>query len=223
MSRMRLGIAISGAGTNMLALAHACRDGRIPAAITLVASDRADAPGLARAQELGLPIAAIPRREDDTRATHDARLRAAFDTSGVDCILLAGYMRILTAEFVAAYAGRLLNIHPSLLPRHKGLHTHRAALAAHDSLHGATVHFVTPDLDGGPAVLQGTVPVLPDDDEVALAARVQRCEHVLYPTAVEWLARGRLRCNAAGLPELDGELLTTPRVIRFDAQGIRHD
>lgn len=220
---MRLGIAISGAGTNMLALARACHDGRIPAEITLVASDRSDAPGLARAQELGLSTAIIARLQDETRAAHDARLRAAFESNGVDCIALAGYMRILSAEFVAAYAGRLLNIHPSLLPRHKGLHTHRAALDAHDREHGATVHFVTPDLDGGPAVLQGVVPVLPDDDERSLAARVQICEHTLYPTVVDWFARDRLRCNAAGLPTLDGELLTAPRVIRFDARGIRHD
>ena len=220
---MRLGIALSGVGSNMLALAQACRDGRIPADIRLVASDRSDAPGLARATELGLPTATIARLKDEPRDAHDARLRAAFESSGVDCIALAGYMRILSAHFVAAYAGRLLNIHPSLLPRHKGLHTHRAALAAHDREHGATVHFVTPDLDGGPAVLQGIVPVLPDDDEHALAARVQRCEHTLYPTVVEWFARGRLRCDDAGRPILDGELLTVPRVIRFDAEGIRRD
>lgn len=222
MSLPRLGIAISGAGTNMLAIAMQCRDGRIPARISLVVSDRSDAAGLVRARELGLQTTVVERAPGESRAAHDARLHAALDSHGVELVVLAGYMRILDAAFVHAHAGRLLNIHPSLLPKHKGLHTHRAVLAAGEREHGATVHFVTPELDGGPAVLQGVVPVLHGDDEAQLTARVQRIEHVLYPTVVDWYARGRLRCLTSGAPELDGELLTMPRVIRFDAEGHLH-
>mgnify|MGYP003340451942 CR=1 FL=1 len=205
---MRLGIAISGVGSNMLALAQACRDGRIPADIALVASDRNDAPGLVRATELGLPTATIARNRDETRDQHDARLRAAFESNGVDCIALAGYMRILSADFVAAYAGRLLNIHPSLLPRHKGLHTHRAALAAHDREHGATVHFVVPEMDSGPIIAQAAVPVLPTDDETALAARVLAVEHRIYPQALKLVAEGRVTV-ANGRCLIDGRRVET--------------
>lgn len=222
MSPLRLGIAISGAGTNMLAIATQCLEGRIPAQVSLVVSDKPDATGLQRARALGLQTVAIEKIAGEPRATHDARLRAALEKHDVDCVLLAGYMRILDASFVNAYAGRLLNIHPSLLPKHKGLHTHRAVLAAGEREHGATVHYVTAELDGGPAALQGIVPVVEGDTETSLAARVQRCEHVIYPTVVDWIARGRLRCAAHGLPILDEELLTTPPVIRFDVDGHRH-
>jgi phosphoribosylglycinamide formyltransferase-1 len=124
-------------------------------------------------------------------------------------------MRILSPEFVGAFAGRMLNIHPSLLPRHKGLHTHRHVLEAGDTEHGATVHYVTPELDGGPAILQARIRVRPDDDPTSLAARVQRCEHLIYPRVVDWIARGRL-CCPAGVPELDGHPLVSPLVEDFE-------
>lgn len=218
MKPLRLGIAISGEGSNMLAIAERCLAGRIRAHVAVVVSDRPEARGLARAQALGIATTAVPRNADDTRLTHDARLRAALESHGADCVLLAGYMRILSSEFVQHYADRLLNIHPSLLPAHKGLHTHRAVLAARETRHGATVHYVTPELDGGPAVLQSVVPVIDGDDETTLAHRVRATEHVIYPRVVEWLADARLRC-IAGRPELDGELLHAPRVTHFDAQG----
>jgi len=125
-------------------------------------------------------------------------------------VVLAGFMRVLSADFVARYAGRLLNIHPSLLPQYKGLHTHERVLAAGDPEHGASVHFVTAELDGGPLVLQARVPVLPGDDVDRLSARVQREEHIIYPTVIDWIARGRLRWNDGSLL-LDGARLTAPR------------
>jgi phosphoribosylglycinamide formyltransferase-1 len=152
---------------------------------------------------------------DETRSAHDARLLAAVSKLQPDFVLLAGYMRILDAAFVHALQGRLLNIHPSLLPRYKGLHTHRRALEAGDDVHGATVHFVTPDLDGGPPVLQARIKIKSGDDEVTLASRVQRCEHVIYPTVAQWCATGRLRYHD-GKPMLDGRPLDTPVLQDFE-------
>jgi len=212
---LRLVVLISGTGSNLLAIDDACRDGRIDAQVVAVFSDRPDAGGLARARERGLSAAALPIASGEARSEHDARLLRAINDSAADLVLLAGYMRILDAAFVEALAGKLLNIHPSLLPRHKGLHTHRRALEAGDSEHGATVHFVTPDLDGGPPVLQARLAVQPGEDEKALAARVLRCEHVIYPTVVQWVASGRLRCDS-GLPILDGVRLDAPIVQDFN-------
>lgn len=212
---LRLVVLISGTGSNLLAIDDACRDGRIDAQVVAVFSDRSDAGGLARARERGISAAALPIAPGETRGEHDARLLRAINDSAADLVLLAGYMRILDAAFVEALAGKLLNIHPSLLPRHKGLHTHRRALEAGDSEHGATVHFVTPDLDGGPPVLQARLAVQPGEDEKALAARVLRCEHVIYPTVVQWVASGRLRCDS-GLPMLDGVRLDAPIVQDFN-------
>lgn len=210
----RLAILISGAGSNMQAIVEACASGRIPAQVVLVASDRAEAAGLARAQALGIAVLALPRLEHESRESHDQRIRTAIDASGADFVILAGYMRILSDGFVEHFTGRMLNIHPSLLPRHKGLHTHRRVLQAGEREHGATVHFVTPELDGGPAILQSRMPVLATDDEQSLAARVQQSEHCIYPRAVEWLARGRLRLRD-GQAMLDGEPLTQPLIEEF--------
>jgi phosphoribosylglycinamide formyltransferase-1 len=210
----RVAILVSGAGSNMLAIARHCRAGDIPASIVLVASDRPTAAALPAAAALGLETLALAPDPAQSRAEFDARLRGEIEVRGADLVVLAGFMRILSPEFVGAFAGRMLNIHPSLLPRHKGLHTHRHVLEAGDTEHGATVHYVTPELDGGPAILQARIRVRPDDDTSSLAARVQHCEHLIYPRVVDWIARGRLRCPA-GVPELDGNPLVSPLVEDF--------
>lgn len=184
-------VLISGRGSNMLALEQATRDGRIDGRIVAVVSDRADAAGLASARGLGLPASVIEPRGMD-RAAHGRLLSEAVEKSGAGLVALAGYMRILDAAFVRRWQGRLLNIHPSLLPAHRGLHTHRRALEAGDRFHGCTVHFVIEELDAGPAVIQGKLGVRPGEAEGALSARVQRLEHIIYPQAVGWFADGRL-------------------------------
>lgn len=213
---LRVAVLISGAGSNMLAIARHCALRGLPARVVLVASDRPGAPGLAAAEALGIETRALPPLAGESREAYGDRLRAALDACEPGLVALAGFMRILDATCVGAYAGRLLNVHPSLLPRHKGLHTHRRALEAGDREHGATVHYVTPELDGGPAVLQARLRILPGEDAGSLAARVRACEHVIYPRVVEWVACGRLAC-AAGRPELDGRLLVEPIVEDFDA------
>lgn len=214
-SPTRLVVMISGAGSNLLALDDACRRGDLHAQIVGVISDRPNALGLERARERGLPVEALLIANGETRSAHDARLLAAVSALKPDFVLLAGYMRILDVAFVEALEGRLLNIHPSLLPRYKGLHTHRRALEAADTEHGATVHFVTPDLDGGPPVLQARIAIKPSDDELRLAARVQRCEHVIYPSVAEWCATGRLQYRE-GKPVLDGRPLESPVIQDFE-------
>lgn len=201
-------VLISGRGSNMLAIAQAGREGRIPARVVGVISDRADAAGLARARELGIPATVVPVVSGD-RAAHGRALAAAIEAQPASLVALAGFMRILDPGFVRRYEGRLLNVHPSLLPAYPGLHTHRRALAAGERLHGCTVHFVTEELDAGPAVIQARVPVLPGDDVASLSARVQRWEHTIYPEAIGWFAAGRLAWRDGG-PWLDGRRLTAP-------------
>jgi phosphoribosylglycinamide formyltransferase-1 len=207
-SRLRLAVLISGRGSNLLAIHAACQRGTLDADIVLVASDRA-APGIDAARAAGLQAELIDARQFEDRAAHDAAMQTRIDAARADVVVLAGYMRILTPAFVGHYAGRLLNIHPSLLPRHKGLRTHRRVLEAGDAEHGASVHYVTAELDGGPVVLQGRVPVLPGDTEAALSARVQACEHSIYPEVLQWIASGRLVYRDG--PVLDGEPLRAPR------------
>lgn len=199
----------------MQAIVAACRRAEIPADPVLVLSDRPNAAGLARASELGVSVRALPIGADETRDQHDLRLLSAIEESGADTVALAGYMRILSTQFVTALQGRLLNIHPSLLPRHKGLHTHRRVLEAGDERHGATVHFVTPELDGGPGVLQAVIAVRSGDTESLLAERVKRCEHVIYPRVLGWLANDRLRWRD-GRAVLDGNSLSAPVVESFE-------
>jgi phosphoribosylglycinamide formyltransferase 1 len=219
---LRLAVLISGRGGNMLAIARECRAGRIPAEVALVISDTPGVPGLAGANDLGIRNtcvdAAVFRHAGRfDKPAFEAALAAAVDSCSPDLVVLAGFMRVLSAAFVARYAGRLLNIHPSLLPRHKGLHTHERVLAAGEAEHGASVHFVTAELDGGPLVLQARVPVLPGDDVATLSARVQREEHSIYPMVIDWIARGRLQWNDGSLL-LDGAALTAPRQCTEPAQ-----
>lgn len=185
-------ILISGRGSNMRAIVRAAQRERWPAKIAAVISNRADAEGLRFAAGEGIATAIVPSKEYATREQFDAALQAEIDRHAPDLVVLAGFMRILGGAFVAHYAGRMLNIHPSLLPSFPGLATHRQALAAGVKVHGATVHFVTADLDHGPIVEQAAVPVAPDDTEHTLAARVLAQEHEIYPRAVRWFVEGRL-------------------------------
>jgi len=189
-------ILISGRGSNMQAIVHAAQAERWPAKIAVIISNRSDAEGLSFAQEHGIAYAVVANGDYPSRAEFDAALQAQIDRFQPDVVVLAGFMRILTAPFVAHYAGRLLNIHPSLLPKFPGLATHRQALQAGETVHGATVHFVTAELDHGPIVAQAQVPVLPTDTETTLAQRVLEQEHVIYPRAVRWFIEGKLSIEA---------------------------
>jgi phosphoribosylglycinamide formyltransferase 1 len=177
--------------------------------VAAVLSDRADAGGLEVARQLGVEARAVPRPAGSERAGYDRVLAAAVTEYSPSLIVLAGFMRILSAEFVERFAGRILNIHPSLLPKYAGLHTHRRALEAREAEHGVTVHFVTEQLDGGPPALQARVPILPGDTETTLSQRVLIQEHIIYPLAVNWFCQGRLRCEA-GKAQLDGRPLLKP-------------
>ncbi len=190
-------ILISGRGSNMQALVRAAIAEQWPVRIAAVISNRADAEGLQFAAEQGIATAVVASLEYPVRADFDAALQVVIDGFSPDLVLLAGFMRILTPPFVAHYAGRMLNIHPSLLPNFPGLHTHRQALASGVLEHGATVHFVTAELDHGPSVAQAVVPVLPGDTEATLAARVLEQEHLLYPRAI----RALLEASPSTLPD----------------------
>jgi phosphoribosylglycinamide formyltransferase-1 len=232
-------VLISGRGSNMQALVEHSRSASSAYEVVHVLSDKPAAAGLLLARNLGVAATAVPPaaggRSADAdkpgvdppggvplggapldRAAYDRRLAAAIDESAPSLIVLAGFMRVLSAEFVRRYAGRILNIHPSLLPKYPGLHTHRKVLAAGDPEHGATVHFVTEELDGGPRIVQAVVPMRPDDDEESLAARVHAMEHRIYPLAVDWYCEGRLRCRD-GVAWLDGEAL--PQPVRYDGRS----
>jgi phosphoribosylglycinamide formyltransferase-1 len=207
--KLQLAVLISGRGSNMLAIAQACRAGQIEAQIALVLSDRAGAAGLASAQRLGLATAVLARSAFAQREDFERALIAAIDASGAEWVALAGFMRVLSAACVQHYDGRMLNIHPALLPRHKGLHTHRRVLEAGEREHGCSVHLVTPVLDAGPVIAQASVVVHPDDSEDSLAARVLSLEHHLYPMVIGLIASGRLRLEG-GRPRLDGQALKAP-------------
>jgi phosphoribosylglycinamide formyltransferase-1 len=177
---------------------------RLPATIAAVICNDPRAKGLATAQQAGVTIAIVDHTKFADRAAFDAALAAEIDRYTPDLVVLAGFMRVLTDAFVMRYSGRMMNIHPSLLPSFPGLHTHRRALEAGVRVHGCTVHFVTPSLDSGPIVIQGAVPVLASDDEDTLAARVLAQEHRVYPQAVRWFCEGRLAVNARGQVEISG-------------------
>jgi phosphoribosylglycinamide formyltransferase 1 len=193
MERLKLGILISGRGSNMQTLLAACRRGEIAADIRLVLANRSDAAGLVAARTAGVPTKIVAHRDYPDRTAFDRALDAALRAAGVDFICLAGFMRLLTAEFIAAWRDRMINIHPSLLPAFPGIDTHARALAAGVKLTGCTVHYVRFETDTGPIVAQAAVPVLPGDDEARLAARVLAAEHRLYPLALKLIAAGRVR------------------------------
>lgn len=205
---LRLSILISGRGSNMAAIAAACGK-TLDAQIVSVIADRASAGGLELARDLGIAASAIVAKDFSDRAQFESRLAAGIDAGRPDLVVLAGFMRILGSPFVAHYAGRLLNIHPSLLPLHKGLHTHRRVLDAGDDWHGCSVHYVTEDLDGGPVVAQGRFRVRTGEEAEALSARVQSIEHILYPRVIGWIAQGRLAWHD-GTPWFDGAPLAAP-------------
>jgi phosphoribosylglycinamide formyltransferase-1 len=208
---LELAILISGRGSNMVTIARACLAGKINARVRVVISDRAGVAGLAAARDLGIDALTIPWPGASDREGFEHALSGALDAQRTDLIVLAGFMRILSPGFVARYAGRMLNIHPSLLPKYTGLHTHRRALEAMDKEHGASVHFVTAELDGGPLVLQSKVPIFPGDTEAGLAARVQATEHIIYPKVIGMVADGRLAWDE-GSVRLDGKILDAPLV-----------
>ncbi len=193
----------------MRALIERSRDSDAPYTVAQVLSDQPNAAGLRIAAEFGIPAQALAADPGVGRTAYDAALAEAIDACSPSLIVLAGFMRVLSAPFVAAFAGKILNIHPSLLPKFPGLHTHQRVLRAHESQHGATVHFVTEQLDGGPPIIQACVAVAADDDEASLAARVQIVEHRIYPLAVRWFCQDRLRFEA-GLAWLDGKVLREP-------------
>jgi len=191
MIRRRVAILISGRGSNMAALVAAARDPGYPAEIALVLSNRADAPGLERAEQAGIETAVLDPKVFSSRNVFDKALDARLKAAGAELVCLAGFMRLLTPEFVEAWRDRLINIHPSLLPLFPGLNTHASALAAGVKIHGCTVHFVREEVDSGPIIAQAAVPVLLSDTPETLADRVLAAEHHIYPLALALVARGR--------------------------------
>ena len=199
-------VLLSGTGGNLQAMIDSFKGGYHPVRIRAVISNRADAFGLQRARDAGIEACVIDHKAYDGREAFDAALIELIDTFQPQLVVLAGFMRILSAGFVRHYQGRLLNIHPSLLPLYKGLHTHQRVLEAGDAEHGCSVHFVTEELDGGPLVVQAVIPVESDDSAASLAQRVHAQEHQIYPLAVRWFAEGRLSLGEEGAL-LDGQLL----------------
>ncbi|MEA2986828.1 MAG: phosphoribosylglycinamide formyltransferase 1 [Alphaproteobacteria bacterium] len=204
MARKRVAVLISGRGSNMAALVEAAKDSSYPAEIALVVSNRPQAEGIAYARRAGIATTIIDHADyGKNRKAFEQALQAVLEGNGIEIICLAGFMRLLTPWFIDRWQGRMLNIHPALLPKFKGLHTHEQALSAGAKEHGATVHFVTADMDAGPIVCQASVPVQKDDTAETLAARVLTVEHKIYPLALKWLAEGSLRINE-GTCRLDG-------------------
>ncbi len=209
MSICSAAVLISGSGTNLQALIDETVSGTLDLELSVVLSNRPDAAGLERARNAGISIECLRHQDYPARAQFDAALVETLDKYAPDLVILAGFMRILTGTFVDHFSGRVLNIHPSLLPKYPGLDTHQRALDAGDKWHGSTVHFVTGELDGGPAVIQGRVPVRPDDSAAKLAARVLAVEHKIYPEAARLFAAGRIQYHD-GAAWLDGERLSEP-------------
>ncbi len=199
-SKKRVAILISGRGSNMQALVEAARAPDYPAEIALVISNRPEAPGLGWAKAAGIPTLALDHKLYENREHFEGQLQSVLEISKIDLVALAGFMRLMTAPFVERWRGRMINIHPSLLPAFKGLHTHEQALAAGVRISGCTVHFVSSEMDAGPIVAQAAVPVLPGDTPATLAARVLAAEHKLYPAALALVAEGRA--------VLDGDVVT---------------
>lgn len=209
---LKIAVLISGSGSNLQAIIDAIQNGTLQAEITGVLSNKMEAYGLARAEAAGIATAVLLHGDFPDRDAFDQAMMMQIDNWAPDIIVMAGFMRILTPAFVQHYAGRLLNIHPSLLPKYKGLNTHRRTLEAGDKEHGCSVHFVTAELDGGPVIAQAVVPVYASDDVTTLTERVHKCEHQLYPQVLMWMAKGLLQlCNEQ--PWLKGSPLHQP--VRF--------
>ncbi|MGV1803200.1 phosphoribosylglycinamide formyltransferase [Agrobacterium vitis] len=202
--KKRVAVLVSGSGSNMVALAKACEAADYPAEIVAVFSDKPEAGGLVKARDLGIFAAAFPRKDYASKADHEAAILAALDQVQPDLICLAGYMRLLSGDFIRRYQGRILNIHPSLLPLFPGLHTHQRALDAGMKIAGCTVHFVTEGMDEGPIVAQAAVPVLPTDTADALATRTLTVEHRIYPVALQLVAGGTVTMLEDGRIERSG-------------------
>jgi phosphoribosylglycinamide formyltransferase 1 len=207
--KIRLVVLISGRGSNLQALLDRAASGELPVEVAAVISNRPGVHGLERARRAGVPALELDHQHFADRPAFEAALIELIDRHQPDLVALAGFMRVLTAGFTTHYRGRLLNIHPSLLPKFRGLHTHERAIAAGETEHGASIHFVTAELDGGPVIVRARVPVLPDDDPDTLAARVLEQEHHLYPLAIRWFAEGRLRLEGEQV-WFDGEPLQEP-------------
>lgn len=202
---LRIAVLISGSGSNLQALIDGCASGLIPGRIVLVISNKADVFGLERARNHQIPIQVIDHRLYATRTLFDQALAQALDAAGVELVCLAGFMRVLTSDFVRRYMGRMINIHPALLPAFPGIHVQQKAIDAGVRFSGATVHFVVPEVDAGPIILQAVVPVLDDDDATTLAARILRQEHRIYPMAVRWFAQNRLHLEGERVRVLERE------------------
>jgi phosphoribosylglycinamide formyltransferase-1 len=212
-------VLLSGRGSNLQAILAHIAAGELPISLQAVISDRIDAPGLDRAHAARVPAYALLPRDFSDREAFDAALTALIDRYQVGLVVLAGFMRILGSAFVRHYRGRLLNVHPSLLPKYRGLHTHRRALEAGERVHGCSVHFVTEELDGGPVIAQASVPVLREDTEASLRARVLQREHLLYPHTLAWFAAGRLRLEKQHIL-FDGAPLSVPKLLAWGEEYI---
>lgn len=215
---LELVVLISGSGSNLQAFIDAIQANHLNAKITAVISNDASALGLERAKKAGIPAVALPHKNYTSRDAFDNALKKQIDEYNPDMLILAGFMRILTDEFVDHYAGKMLNIHPSLLPKYPGLHTHERALAAGDQYHGTSIHIVTSELDGGPIIAQWQVPIEDTDTPDSLQVKVQAKEHLLYPEVTGWFADGRLTC-ADGQLHLDGTPLPTTGIL-FTGESI---
>lgn len=218
--RCKTAVLISGSGTNLQAFINAVDRGSLNLELAVVFSNKADAFGLQRARDSGIPTACIEHGHFADREAFDRAVSAKLDEWRPDLLVLAGFMRILSAGFVDHYAGRILNIHPALLPAYPGLDTHQRVLDAGDKWHGSTVHFVTEELDAGPLILQGRLPVTAGESCAQLAARVQTIEHQIYPEAAGWVGDGRVEFRE-GRTWIDGALADEPIVQTFDRNGTR--
>lgn len=208
-------VLVSGYGSNLQAILDRVTMGSLPLAVRAVVSDKLEAQALDRARAARIPAEAVTAEQFPAKGAYDAALTEAVARHAPELVVLAGFMRILGPQFVRTHLGHMLNIHPSLLPKYRGLRTHRRALEAGDRLHGCSVHFVTEELDGGPVIARAEVPVLPGDTEATLRARVQSREHTLYPTVLGWYAEGRL-CYADGHAQFDGAPLAMPKVFPWE-------
>ena len=208
-------VLISGSGSNLQALIDGAENGTLPIEIKAVISNKEDAYGLIRAEKAHIETQVLDHKNYPDRESYDLALADLIEGYQPGLVILAGFMRILTPDLVNRFAGKMLNIHPSLLPKYRGLHTHKRALEAGDRMHGASVHFVTEELDGGPVVLQALVPVEASDDEESLAARVLTREHVIYPTVVRWFAENRITINDNKVA-FDGLRLDKPILLDFE-------